>query len=150
MNLNQLKPIVSRPWLFMLAGLMWTGVGLMLLWRAIGWLAAAPHMWLIVVASTGIALFSYRFMFTHTARKNILRLCALPARVSLFAFNSLQGYAIIVLMIALGITLRHSAIDRGILAVVYTAMGGALLLASLHFYVQFWRVQTQAPPGTDE
>lgn len=150
MTLNQLKPIVSRPWLFMLAGLMWTGVGLMLLWRAVGWLVADPHTMLIAATSTGIALFSYRFMFTHTARKNILRLSALPERVSLFAFNSRQGYAIIGLMIALGVTLRHSAIDRGILAVVYTAMGGALLLASLHFYVQFWRVQIQTHPGTDE
>jgi hypothetical protein len=37
-------------------------------------------------------------------------------------------------MIALGVTLRHSAVPRPELAVVYLAIGGALLLASFSYY----------------
>jgi hypothetical protein len=37
-------------------------------------------------------------------------------------------------MIALGSVLRHTALPREILAVLYTAMGGALALASLIYF----------------
>ncbi len=143
MTLHKMKPIVDRSWLFIVAGLMWTAVGLMLLWRAFGWLLAASHTMPLFLLGMGIALLSYHFMFTNTVRKNIARLHTLPERTGLLAFNSARGYGIIVIMIALGIGLRHSSLDRSLLAVLYTAMGGALFLASFHFYGQVWPQHTQ-------
>jgi hypothetical protein len=46
----------------------------------------------------------------------------------------------------LGIALRHSPLDRRILALVYVGMGGALFLASLHFYKQFHKVKIEQRP----
>lgn len=134
--MHRLKPTVSRHWLFALAGLMWSAVGLMLLWRAGNWLAAMSPRWAVGIALAGalLALATYNFMFTKTVAKNIGRLYTLPERVCLFAFNSPKGYILIFFMMALGITLRHSPLNRSILAVVYMAMGGALFLASFHFY----------------
>jgi hypothetical protein len=151
--MNSLKPDVSRHWLFLLAGVMWTGVGVMLLVRAWGWLAAMPLGWELGLALTSavIAALFYKFMFTNTVAKNIRRVCQLPDPVCIFAFNSPRGYILIVFMIAMGIALRRSGLDTRILALVYASMGGALLLASLHFYNQFHRVRiAQLPCQADE
>jgi len=150
--MEHLKPIISRHWLFLLAGLMWTGVGVMLLVRAWIWLSAMSLPWqigIILVSVLGALLF-YWFMFTKTVAKNICRLCGLPDPVSLFAFNTPKGYILILFMIALGIALRHSSLDRRILAFVYTTMGGTLLLSSLHFYHQFYRVRVLQHPCINE
>ena len=150
--MHRLKPTVSRHWLFALAGLMWSAVGLMLLWRAGNWLTAMTPLWAvgITLAGAALALATYYFMFTKTVARNIGRLYTLPDKVCLFAFNSPKGYLIIFFMIALGITLRHSPLHRGILAVVYVAMGGALFLASLHFYRHISPRQLQVQPCEEE
>jgi len=137
--MEKLKPLVSRHWLFALAGVMWSGVGVMLMWRAWIWLSAMTPAWAIGITLAGvvIAFGFYYFMFTKTVAKNIRRLRSLPDPVGILAFNSPKGYILIIFMIALGITLRHSSLDRRILAVLYLGMGGALFLASLHFYRQF-------------
>lgn len=139
------KPTVSRHWLFALAGFMWSAVGLMLLWRAGNWLLVMSPLWAGGIAFAGVllALAVYYFMFTKTVTKNIRRLYTLPEHVCLFAFNSPKGYVLVFFMITLGITLRHSSLHRGILAVVYVAMGGALLLASFHFYRHIGQNQLQ-------
>jgi len=146
--MEKMKPLVSRHWLFALAGVMWTGVGVMLMWRAWIWLSAMDPAWAIGIALAGaaIAFAFYHFMFTKTVAKNIQRLCDLPDPVGILAFNSPKGYILIVFMIALGITLRHSPLDRRILALVYAGMGGALFLASLHFYSQFFKVKVRQEP----
>ncbi len=147
-SMEKLKPYVARHWLFALAGVMWTGVGVMLLWRAAIWLSAMSAAWAVSIALVGmlIALSFYWFMFTKTVAKNIKRLCALPDPVGILAFNSPKGYILILFMITLGIALRRSALDRRILAVIYAGMGGALFLASLHFYHQFHKVKVQNRP----
>ena len=143
--LVSLHPRVSRHWLFLLAGVMWTGVGVMLLVRAGIWLAAMSLQWQtgLALASALIAFLFYRFMFTNTVARNIRRVCGLPDPVCVFAFNSPKGYVLIVFMITLGVLLRRSGLDPRLLALVYASMGGALLLASLHFYGQFHRVAVQ-------
>jgi hypothetical protein len=150
--MEKLKPIVSRHWLSALAGIMWTGVGLMLMWRAQGWLAAMERSWAWGLTLLGgiIAISFYYFMFTKTVTKNIRRLCSLPDPVGLLAFNSPKSYLLIVLMISMGIALRHSSLDRRILAAVYAGMGGALFLASLHFYRHFYEVKVLQKPCEPE
>ena len=150
--IHLLKPVVSRRWLFLLAGVMWTGVGVMLLTRAWVWLSALSLGWEIglILISASIAFLFYRVMFTKTVAKNIRRLCNLPDPVSLFAFNSPKGYILIVFMIGLGIALRRSGLDTRILSLIYASMGGALLLASLHFYHQFHRVAVASRPCAED
>ena len=57
-----------------------------------------------------------------------------------FAFQAWKSYLIIAFMIGLGIFLRHSAFPRHYLAVIYLAVGLALLLSSLLYYGLLWRV----------
>ena len=46
----------------------------------------------------------------------------------------------------MGYFLRHTTISREILALLYTAMGGALIIASLAYFILFWRVGVMGAP----
>jgi hypothetical protein len=130
------KPNASRPLLFLTAGLLWTFVGLWLCTLAIIWLQASEieKRYLYVLIGSALGLGAYLTVFSQIAKKNIERLKGLPEKSCFFAFQAWHSYLVIVFMIALGLGLRHSAIPRHWLAVVYITIGGALLGASFHYY----------------
>ncbi len=136
-NLSNLKPAVPQSWLIGLAGSIWAGVGAMLCHLAIGWLqpVAAREKFLLFGLGIVLALAMYRTMFARLVSKNLARIETLPARGCLFAFQPWRSYILIVLMVMLGLAMRHSPIPRPILAVVYTTIGAALLMGA----VQYWR-----------
>jgi hypothetical protein len=70
-------------------------------------------------------------------RKNIARIEDGPTRASAFAFQGWKSYLVTVLMVAMGITLRHSAVPKPYLAVIYEGVGAALLLTSLLYHRRF-------------
>jgi hypothetical protein len=135
-TLSNLKPAVPKCWLFAVSGVMWSIVGLMMCATGAGWLV---HAGLVRGAGFGLAglvlaVLAVRWGFGGIARKNIRRLRRLPDRGCFFAFQAWKSYLLIMIMIVLGITLRHSPIPRNFIAVVYTTIGGALFLSSFHYY----------------
>ncbi len=145
MRLNSLKPAVTKSWLIAVAGLMWTGVGLVLCRLAYVWLGAVNRG---IAASLGLlgvvmAVAAYYFGFSKIAQKNIKRLCLVTERTCIFAFQTWKGYLIIGFMITLGIILRNSAIPKQYLAIIYTTIGGAIFLSSLHYYELLWKMKVQ-------
>jgi hypothetical protein len=148
LSLEKLKPAVSKYWLMALAGLMWSVVGVALCHLAYVWLKAVPWSRALPLGLLGMAsaLVAYRYSFLKIALKNIDRLCLLTEKPCIFAFQAWRSYLIIVFMIALGIALRSSPIPRHILAVIYTTIGGALFLSSLHFYQRIWMVKIRKQP----
>lgn len=142
------KLTVAKVWLFILAGVMWSGVGLMLCSLAFRWLEELHSyiaLW-IGLAGLAAALVVYRFGFVHIAEKNINRLHNFLERASPFAFMSAKSYLLVVFMMALGMTLRASPIPHVYLAVIYTTIGAALFFSSLHYYPHVW---TLANPSAD-
>ena len=138
MLLERLKPAVPRKWLLFLAGLMWSGVGAMLCCLAGGWLAAVPAKVSLPLGLAGVvlAVAVYRFGFSRIAKKNIDRIGRSPDMACLFSFQAWKSYLIIVVMVTLGLLLRHSSLPKHYLAVVYVTIGGALFLSSLHYYLR--------------
>jgi len=147
-NLEKLKPAVSKYLLMALAGLMWSAVGIMLCRMSYTWLRAVPIRWALSLGSLGLisALAAYRFGFSKIALKNIFRLCLLPDKTCIFAFQAWKSYLIIIFMISLGLTLRHSPLPKHFLAVIYEIIGGALFFSSFHFYGRIWRVKIRKQP----
>lgn len=140
MLISNLKPEVSRNWRIALAGMLWSGVGIMLCRMGYLWILSEPADRVAYgAAGLVLALLAHKFAFSKIATKNIERLLQMPDRSCLFAFQAWKSYLIIVFMIALGFTLRHSPVPRHFLAVIYLAVGGALLLSSLSYYVCLWR-----------
>ena len=142
MFFKRIKPTVPKCLLIALAGLMWSTVGAMLCSMAYYWLKVVDWLTAFPFGLFGIilSLVVYRFGFSGIARKNIDRICLLPEKGCIFAFQAWKSYLIIVVMITLGIILRHSPIPKHYLAIVYTTVGGALLLSSLHYYRGLWRL----------
>ncbi len=145
MTLNRLKPAVTKSWLIAVAGLMWTGVGVMLCRLAYAWLAVASRGMAVSLGLLGIAMAAaaYRFGFSKIAQKNIKRISLLVEKTCIFAFQTWKGYLIIGFMITLGIVLRNSAIPKQYLSIIYTTIGGAIFLSSFHYYRLLWRMVVQ-------
>jgi hypothetical protein len=148
MGLSTLKPAVPRNWLIATAGVMWTAVGVILCSMAYHWLTAVVSKRSILFGVTGflLALVVYYFGFSKIARKNIDRLFQFQDKVCFFAFQAWKSYLIIALMATMGAFLRHSSIPKQYLAVIYLAIGGALILSSLHYYVRLLNIKIHEQP----
>lgn len=131
-----MTPAVSRPIRMVLAGGVWTAVGIMLLTWAAVWLLDVPRIGAVALAilGVGVGVVAWRALFARLASGNIARILERPYRACVFGFTAPKGWAITASMIVLGALLRHSALPKPWLAVPYAAVGLALLLASLKYY----------------
>ncbi len=148
MILKSLKPGVSKIWLLAIAGLIWSGVGIMLCRIAYQWLKVSQFKWFLPLELLGVvlAVIMYRVCFLGIAQKNIARLCQLTEKTCVFAFQRWKSYLLVGFMIILGITLRNLPIPKPYLSLVYTTIGGALLLSSLQYYGCLWRIVLEKGP----
>lgn len=148
MGFSKLRPAVPRNWLIATAGVMWTAVGVILCWMAYHWLTTAVLNRPVLFGVEGLllAIVVYYFGFSKIARKNIVRLFQFDDKVCFFAFQAWKSYLIIALMATMGALLRHSSIPKQYLAVIYLAIGGALILSSFHYYVRLLDVKASPYP----
>lgn len=130
------KPAVSKKILLFLAGLVWLLVGLMLMYMAYGWLYVASNINISIFIVTGviIALLIHHFGFSKIANINLQRILLKDNKSCFFSFYPWKSYLIIVVMVILGITLRHSTIPKHYLAVLYIGIGLALALSSIRYF----------------
>lgn len=141
---ERLRLDVDRRWLFAIAGVIWMGVGILLLTYAVTWLAPVtlPLEIELSIAGLAVAAVFLRFVFHGIVSKNIARIEGGPARVSAFSFQGWKSYLITVFMIVLGIMLKRSSIPKPDLAVMYLGVGLALMLASGFYHrhlFSMWR-----------
>jgi uncharacterized membrane protein len=137
-EIKKYKPAVTREVLLFLAGALWFSVGCLLLGFAVFWLCSAEMGLRIICGGAGIliALLVYHFGLLKIVDKNIARLLPSEEKRCIFSFMPWKSYLIIPVMIALGLLLRHSAIPKPYLAILYIGMGLALLLSSLRYFLQ--------------
>ncbi len=144
--LTQCRPAVEKCWLYLVAGVLWTAVGVMLINLAVGWLRplGLPESLPYVIAGLLLVLVFYFFSFSKLVCKNVGRIEQLEAdKTCIFAFQGWRSYPIIIFMIALGITLRHlTPIPKTYLAIAYIGVGGGLFLSSLRYYGHLWNGRT--------
>ncbi len=132
-------PAVARHWLLLIAGLLWSGVGIALCIAACYWLSHCewPQNILTAVLGAGVGILVYRLGFSTIARKNIRRIAQQPETVCLFAFQAWRSYVLILVMVMLGMVLRHSHLSRLLLAMIYLIVGTGLVLSSSLYYREF-------------
>jgi len=144
--LYKLKPAVKKFWLQLLAGLMWSGVGVMLIRFAWRWLVEVELSTevLLLVAGFALAAAIYFWGFSKLAGKNISRIEAIPdQKPCLFAFQAWTSYPLVVVMITMGIYLRvYSSFPHQLLAITYLGIGGGLFGSSFHYYAHLFSSQT--------
>jgi hypothetical protein len=134
-KIDLFKPAVTKSVLLLLAGFVWLCVGTMLLVLAHAWLSNAPGTIAIMFFGFGVvlALLVHHFGFLKIVDKNIERILPMAEKKCLFSFITWKSYIIILVMVALGTFLRHSAIPHRFLAILYTGIGLALILSSLRY-----------------
>jgi hypothetical protein len=134
--IEKLSPSVEKKFLILIAGGIWMIVGLMLCRLASGWLSRTPGGEALIIGLVGIilSLFIYHFGFLKLVKKNAGRIIAMQGKRCIFAFQPWRSYLVVIIMVLLGITLRHSRLSRNILAVIYTGFGLAMILSSLKYF----------------
>ena len=132
---DRIKPAVTKTVLLFLAGFVWFCVGTMLLVLAYSWLSNATRtiFFAFFGVGIGVALLVHHFGFLKIVDKNIDRIRPMVEKKCLFSFITWKSYMIIMVMVAMGTSLRHSAIPKQYLAIVYTGIGLALILSSLRY-----------------
>jgi len=116
----------------MLVGLMWTVVGVTLVGLGGRWLWQSPipaAPWLAALA-LAIGAFKARFVLDRAARRIVDRIRERGDGRCLGGFLSLRSWALVAAMAGGGRLLRGSHLARGLLGVLYIAVGTALLLSS--------------------
>jgi hypothetical protein len=130
------KPAAPKSALLLVSGLMWSLVGLMLCQLAFRWylIASLEDHFGFLLAGAFLALAIHQFGFSIIARRNIFRIQELQEKPCIFAFMAWWNYPLVLFMIGLGLTLRHSPIPKIYLGVLYIGIGGALFLSSVRYY----------------
>lgn len=142
MDFNKYKPAVTKNVLLLVAGIVWEGVGIMLLVLAASWLHKASGIYIFPYAFAGIllALLVHHFGFLKIVDKNLDRILQMDLKKRcFFSFIPSRSYLIIIIMIAMGILLRHSVIPKYDLAILYIGIGLALILSSVRYIRIFFR-----------
>jgi len=126
------KPAAAVRAHLLLAGLMWTVVGAALVGVGGRWLWHLPTPtapWLAALAVV-IGAFKARFVLDRAARTIADRIRERGDGRCLGGFLSVRSWALVAVMVAGGRLLRGSHVGRGLLGVLYVAVGTALLLSS--------------------
>jgi hypothetical protein len=142
MGINIYIPRVQRPFLLLVAALVWTFAGTMLLYRGFTLNSVQPVHWLIKLSlSTVSGLLFYAFLFTRISKKHVLRIQTMEEeKPTVFAFFNLKSYLMMFSMITLGIILRKTGlVSPEHLSLVYITMGIPLLMSSFRFYYTFFQ-----------
>jgi hypothetical protein len=132
----KLRPAVDKSILVFLAGLMWCGVGAMLITYAASWLISlsAKSMLIFGIAGLVAAIPIFFFGFLKLANKNLDRLLPLTEKRCLFSFMTWKSYLIVPVMVSMGIFLRHSPIPKPYLSVIYNGIGLGLFFSGIRYF----------------
>lgn len=144
--LDAYKPAASARLHLLLAALMWTVVGAVLLFFGIRWLSSGEtlHVWLLFVVAVLAGLLKASFVLKPAAYRIIERIRIRGDRRCIGGFLSVRTWAFVVFMIVAGRILRGGFLPRSVLGFVFVAVGTALLLASLRLWLGWHRYSANA------
>jgi hypothetical protein len=137
----KLKGTVDKSVLMLMAGLMWCGVGVLLVSYAVTWLSVCTEREQLFFYPAGFlaAMPIHHFGFLKIAGKNLNRILLLEEKTSPFTFMTWKSYVIVVIMVSMGIALRHSSIPKMYLSILYNGIGLALFLSGIRYFRFFFK-----------
>jgi len=134
-KIGNFKPAVDKSALIFLSFFVWVAVGTMLLLFAYSWLKAdrVNHSYLFVLLGVAAALVIHHFGFLKIVDKNLGRILPMEGKQCAFSFMTWKSYIIVAVMVTLGSVLRHSAIPKTYLSILYIGIGLSLILSSIRY-----------------
>jgi len=142
MDIRKFTPAVDKSVLILMAGLMWCGVGILLMRYAVSWLSSCSAREQIFFYTLGFlaAMPIHHFGFLKIADKNLNRILALTEKTSPFSFMTWKSYFIVLIMVSMGIALRHSSLPKRYLSILYNGIGLALFLSGIRYFRFFFKL----------
>lgn len=149
-KVDKIKPSVDKSVLIFLSFFVWVAVGTVLLLFAYSWLTASEAKSAPLFAGIGLgaALVIHHFGFLKIVDKNLGRILPMEGKKCAFSFMTWKSYIIVVVMVAMGTALRHSAIPKTFLSVLYIGIGLSLILSSLRYLRVLLRQLKKSPGNT--
>jgi hypothetical protein len=148
---EKLNPRADKKILILIAGIMWCGVGVMLMSFAATWLGRYEGKGLLFYYAAGFiaAMPIHHFGFLKLADKNLSRLLPLKEKRCVFSFITWKSYLVIVVMMTMGITMRHSSIPKQYLSILYNGIGLGLFLSGIRYFRNSIKLFVGSPKPED-
>ena len=142
MDINKFTLSVNKSVLVLMAGLMWCGVGVLLVSYAVSWLSSCNirEQFFFYTAGFLAAMPIHHFGFLKIADKNLDRILILTEKKSPFYFMKPKSYLIVLIMVSMGIAMRHSSIPKRYLSILYNGIGLALFLSGIRYFRFFFKL----------
>ncbi len=143
--LTRYKPAASTRTHLLLAALMWSTVGTVLLAFGLLWVLRSelPYGWGLVMLAVAVGWTKAHFVLARTARRVAARITTRGDGYCLGGFLSPLSWVFVLAMILMGRLLRSGWLPRTLVGWLYVAVGSALLLASRLLW-RAWRRQHPA------
>ncbi len=127
--------------LILATGLLWVVASYMLLSRAYIWARELEsiYLWLGVVMGLVFGFIKSKFIFIKLTQKNITRINSFNSKVSLWEFHLNKDKLLIVLMIGIGVVLRHSFIPKWVLMPIYLGIGLAMFYVVILYIKAYFK-----------
>jgi hypothetical protein len=135
-TLTRFKPGVPQRVHLLLAALLWTGIGTVLMMRGTWWLVDSGWTWLFLPA-LALGTLKSLFILDRTAKRSLDRILRLADGTCLGAVYSFKTWMVVVLMVGSGYALRHSTLPKSLLGVAYVTIGWALFMSSRHAWLSW-------------
>ena len=137
-KIEKFKPGVDRKVHLFAAGLLWTAVGLFLIFRGWAWINPAENGWFVLIA-LGIGTLKSVLVLDRSARRGVERISQMQDGTCLGAVYSWKTWMLVAVMASSGVLLR-TFFDPGIyIGTLYCAIGWALLLSSRFCWREWFR-----------
>ncbi|MFH1891399.1 MAG: hypothetical protein ABIK83_01800 [Candidatus Zixiibacteriota bacterium] len=131
-------PAAERKTLVLLAGAVWSIVGVGLIVVGLKWLISGNgNIGVSLAIGVAVGAAVHFFGFSKLVTTNLKRIYSQSpgkSKVCVFAFQNRRSYLMIAIMILMGYIMRHSPIPKIYLAPMYLTIGFALLLSSIRYY----------------
>ncbi|WP_457577570.1 hypothetical protein [Desulfomarina sp.] len=129
--LLRFKPGVARRTHLLLAAMLWSGVGTLLLTKGFFRLArVSDYQAVIVVVSLVAGTLKGYLVLDRSARRTLKRISGFHDNTCFGAVYSIKTWMLVGGMIAMGIGLRRSSLPSELLSFIYLTIGWGLLFSS--------------------
>ncbi len=130
-DLSRFKPGVRRRTHLLLAAMLWTFIGLLLLTKGAYRIVQVPeYQIIIIITALSAGTLKSIFILDRSARRSIERILDFKDGTCLGAVYSVKTWLLVVGMMGMGIVLRNSPLPLSLLCFIYFTIGWALLFSS--------------------
>jgi len=130
-KLSRLKPGVKKQTHLLLAAILWTGVGILLLTKgAYRIVQVKDYGWIITVTALIAGTLKSLYVLDRSASRSIGRIMEFDDGTCLGAVYSIKTWLLVMVMMGTGIILRNSSLPMGLLCFIYFTIGWGLLFSS--------------------